>query len=83
MKSQIEIRVTYYRFLGHKSYINCAELKGFADEYLTDRRAPVNIVTKAEIRKVIGDSDIIGPGYPKLILHSSWLTPPTQPELLS
>jgi len=70
IKAQVEIRETYYRFLDHKSYINCAELREFDDGYLTDRRTPVNIITKAEIRKAVKDSGLIETRYEKLILYN-------------
>lgn len=69
-KTQVEINETDYKFLDHKSYINCAELREFNDEYLTDRRTPVNIITKAEIRKAVKESGLIEARYEKLILHN-------------
>ena len=68
LKSQVKIRASNYNFLDHDSYIDCVELYEFDDAELLDWRAPVNIVTKAEIKKVVGDSDAIVPYHQKLIL---------------
>ena len=71
LKSQVKIKVSDYNFLDYDSHIDCKDLYDFEDEELLDRRVPVNIITKAEIRKAIGDSATIEPRYQKLILHNS------------
>ena len=70
LKAQVEIRETNYNFLDHKSYINCAELREFDDKYLVDMRIPVNIITKAQIRKSVKESGLIETRYERLILHN-------------
>ena len=71
LKAQVKIKVSDYRFLDHDSYIDCKDLFDFEDRDLLDERVPVNIITKAEIRKAINDSEVIEPRYQKLILHNS------------
>lgn len=67
---QVKIKALNYRFLDHDSYIDCIELCDFEDAELLDRRAPINIVTKAEIKKAVEGSETIAPRYQKLILSN-------------
>ena len=71
LKAQVKIKVSDYSFLDYNSYIDCKDLYDFEDRDLLNRRAPVNIVTKAEIRKVISDSNTIESRYQKLILYNN------------
>lgn len=70
LKAQIKIKVSDYSFLDHDSYIDCKDLYDFEDGELCNTRAPVNIITKAEVRKIVRDSDTIEPRYQKLILYN-------------
>jgi hypothetical protein len=69
LESQIKIKASDYKFLTHDSWINCYELYEFEDKYLEDRRVVVNIITKAKIRKVVKESEVIEARHRKLILH--------------
>ncbi len=67
---QVEIKASNYRFLNHNSYIDCIELYDFEDAELSDRCTPINIVTKAEIKKAVEGSRTIVARHQKLILSN-------------
>jgi len=68
---QVKIRVPDYKFLDRDSYIDCKDLFPFEDSELTNFRSDVNIMTKAEIKKVVRNSKTIERRYVKLILGNS------------
>jgi hypothetical protein len=70
LKCQVPIKLSQYSFLDYDSYINCVELYPFDKNKLTDRKSVVNIVTKAEIKKVVKDSETIETYLIKLILQN-------------
>ena len=67
---QVKIKALNYSFLDHDSYIDCIDLYDFEDAELLDRLTPINIVTKAEIKRAVKDSETIAPRYQKLILNN-------------
>jgi len=71
LKSQVKIKVSDYNFLDYDSYIDCKDLYDFEDKELLDRRVPVNIITKAEIKKAVKGSKTIETRYQNLILSNN------------
>ena len=49
---------------------HCVELFDFDDTELLDRRSSINIITMAEIKRAVENSNTIETRYQKLILYS-------------
>jgi hypothetical protein len=70
LASQVKIKVSDYKCLQHDSYIDCIDLLDFSDAELSNNeRDPINIVTKAKIRKAVADSKTITNRFKRLILY--------------
>jgi len=69
LKCQVKIKATHYRCLNHDSYIDCLDLYPFCDSELINERDPINIVTKAEIKKAVSYAKTIEGRFKKVILN--------------
>lgn len=67
---QVKIKASDYKCLNHNSYIDCIDLYAFDDAELTDERDTINIMTKAEIRKAVGNAKTLEARFQKLILRN-------------
>lgn len=70
LASQVKIKASNYKCLKHDSYIDCIDLYDFHDSELLDRRDPINLINKAEIKKAVANSKTIENRYQKLIMNS-------------
>jgi hypothetical protein len=69
LKCQVKIQTSHYRFLDYDSYINCSNNPyQFNTKELTDFKCSINMITKAEIIKVVRESKTLEQRYQKMIL---------------